>query len=71
MVTRKSSTGQPKKLKVKKETLKDLDARRKVRGGGTATTTQPLKGGLQTLGLTCGVPQLPGAKSLGCGQPTQ
>ena len=39
MVTRKSSTGASKKLKIKKETLKDLDARRKVKGGGVTPGT--------------------------------
>ena len=40
MVARKSSTGTSKKLKVKKETLKDLDAsRRGVKGGGVAVNS--------------------------------
>lgn len=48
MVTRKSPTGTSKKLKVKKETLKDLDVRRGVKGGGV--TMQSLGGCRQIVG---------------------
>ncbi len=68
MTTKKRATSKSglKKLKVKKETIKDLDASRGEVKGGTLLYTGACRAGAQTLGLTCGA----GAQTLKCGAQT-